>query len=170
MSCIIDNGYTLGCSSIGGVEQVWIGTWSGNASYTTDADNVITGVTSGVTVYSFEQDIEFAGLEQTVVPNRENGTVHIESVLSVKMIELTKDLRNTFNALMRAPLFAVVKSNAGQYYVAGVETAGRLTEGTASLGVAFEDMNGATASVTWKSKDGIYLINPALIGSAIPVA
>ena len=51
MSCIIDNGYTLGCSSIGGVEKVWIGTYDADSTYTFDANNVITAVTNGVTVY-----------------------------------------------------------------------------------------------------------------------
>lgn len=169
MSCIINGGYALACSSVGGVEEVWIGTFNPNSTYTLDADNVITGVTSGGTVYSFESDIEFNGLEQTASISRENGSVHLESVLSVKMIELTKELRNTFNALSRAPLFAVIKSNAGHHYLAGLETAGRMTEGAASLGVAMSDMNGANASITWKSKNGIYLIDPALLGTGITI-
>jgi hypothetical protein len=32
MSCIIDNGYDLGCASVGGVEKVWIGTYSAAAT------------------------------------------------------------------------------------------------------------------------------------------
>lgn len=169
MSCIIDNGYTLGCNSIGGVEKVWIGTYTADATYTYDATNVVTGVTSGGTVYLFEQDIEFAGLEQTGQFSRENGTVFYESVLSVKFIELDAALRNTVLALGKAPVFACVKSNAGHYYILGVESAGRATEGTASLGVAQGDMNGASLSFTWKSANGAYLIDSAVIGTDITV-
>jgi hypothetical protein len=169
MSCIIDNGYALGCASVGGVEKVWLGTWADASTYTMDADNIITAVTSASTVYLFEQDMEYAGLNQTGVFTRENGTVHYESVLSVKFTNLDADLRNTVLALGKAPVVAIVKSNAGLYYIAGVETAGRATEGTASLGVAMADLNGATLSFTFKSQNGVYLINGALIGTSIPV-
>lgn len=169
MSCVIDNGFALGCNSIGGVEKVWIGTYDSDSTYTTDADNVVTAVTNGGTVYLFEQDIEFAGLEQTGQFSRENGTVFFESVLTTKFIELDAALRNTVLALAKAPLFAVVKSNAGHYYLLGVESAGRATEGVASLGVAQGDMNGATLSFTWKSANGAYLMESSVLGTDITV-
>jgi len=169
MSCIIDNGYTLGCSSIGGVEKVWIGTYSADQAYAYDALNVITAVTSGVTVYLMEQDMEFAGLNQTGQFSRENGTVFYESVLSVKFIELTAELRNLVIALGRAPIFAVVKSNAGEYYACGVESAGRATAGVASLGIAQGDLNGATFEITWKTPNGVYLLDPAVLGTGITI-
>ena len=49
-NCIIDTGYQLGCATIGGVERVWIGTYSADQAYAFDSDNVITAVTSGVTI------------------------------------------------------------------------------------------------------------------------
>jgi len=169
-NCILDNGYVLDCNSVGGVEKVWLGTWDADATYTFDADNVITGATNAPTVYNFEQDIEFAGLEQAGQFSRENGTVFYESNLSMKFTNLDKDLRNTLIAIGRAPLYAVVKSNAGEYYLLGLETAGRATEGVASLGVALGDMNGATLTVQWKSANGAYLLDSALLGTDIPVA
>lgn len=168
MSCIIDNGFALGCNSIGGIEKVYIGTYSA-ATYTYDATNIVTGVTGADTVYLFEQDIEFAGLEQTGQFSRENGTVFYESVLSTKFIELDAALRNTILALGKAPVYAVVKSNAGAYYILGVESAGRATEGTASLGVAQGDMNGATLSFTFKSQNGAYLLDSAVLGTDIVI-
>jgi hypothetical protein len=169
MSCIIDEGYTLGCSSIGGVEKVWIGTYSADQAYAYDALNVISAVTSGVTVYLMEQDMEFAGLNQTGQFSRENGTVFYESVLSVKFIELTAELRNLVIALGRAPIFAVVKSNAGEYYACGVESAGRATAGVASLGIAQGDLNGATFEITWKTPNGVYLLEPTVLGTDITI-
>jgi len=169
MSCIIDNGYTLGCASIGGVERVWIGTYDADATYTMDSGNTITAATSASTVYLFEQDMEYAGLNQNGVFTRENGTVHYESILSVKFTNLDADLRNTVLALGKAPIVAVVKSNEGDYYIAGVESAGRATTGAASLGVAMSDMNGANLEFTFKSKNGIYLMDGSLIGTDIPL-
>jgi hypothetical protein len=171
-NCELTNGYQLGCNIIGGVERVWIGTYEADSTYilgTGSNENIVVAATNGPTVYLFEQDIEFAGLEQTGQYSRENGTVHYESVLSVKFIHLTNDLRNTLIALGRAPLVAVVKSNAGEYYILGVETPGRVTEGVASLGVAMGDMNGADLSVTWKSQDGAYLLEPSVLGTDITI-
>jgi len=171
-NCEISNGYQLGCNIVGGVEKVWIGTYDSDAEYTLGTAselNVIIGATQASTVYLFDQDIEFAGLEQTGVYERENGSVHYESALSVKFIHLTNDLRNTIVALGKAPLVAVIKSNAGEYYFLGVESPGRVTEGVASLGVAMSDMNGADLTVTWKSKDGAFLLDETILGTDIPV-
>jgi hypothetical protein len=169
MSCIIDQGWTLGCNTIGGVEKMWIGTWSADATYQYDANNIVTGVTSGVTVYEMEGDIEFFGLVSTGAFSRENGTTFYESALSAKFIHLTAELRNLIVALGNAPLFAVVKSNAGEYYVLGIESAGRATEGMAQLGVLLGDMNGATLTFSWKSAAGAYLLDPAVLGTDIPI-
>jgi hypothetical protein len=167
--CILDNGYVLDCNSVGGVEKVWLGTWDGDTTYTFDADNVVDAAVSANTVYNFEQDIEFAGLEQAGQFSRETGTVFYESNLSLKFTNLDKDLRNTLVAIGRAPIYAVVKSNAGEYYILGVESAGRATEGVASLGVALGDMNGATLTIQWKSASGAYLIDPAVLGTDIVI-
>lgn len=169
LNCTLNQGFVLGCNTIGGVEKVWIGTWDADTTYAFNANNIVTGITSASTVYEFEQDIEFAGLNQTGNFSRENGTVFYQSDLSVKFTHLDADLRNLLVALGRAPLYAIVKSNAGEYYILGVETAGRAIEGVASLGVALGDMNGATLTMSWKSANGAYLINGSLIGTSITV-
>lgn len=169
MSCILNSGVELGCSAVGGIEKLWLGTWSSDATYTMNATNVITGTTSASTVYLFETDLEIAGLNQNGVFTRENGTVHYETVVSAKFFDLTAALRNTVLALGKAPLVAIVKSNSGLYYIAGVESAGRATAGSISLGTAMSDMNGSNIEITFKSQNGAYLIDGALIGTSIVV-
>jgi len=170
-TCNLTDGYVLGCSSIGGVEKVWIGEWVDNVQVTQDACGIITGITTtGLTVYSFEQDIEHAGLVQTGNYSRENGTVFYESTLSIKLIGLDCEVRNRMVELGRAPLFAVVKSNAGDYYFLGLESSGRASAGEANLGVLLGDMNGLSQSISWKSANGAFLINGSLVGTTITVA
>jgi hypothetical protein len=72
--------------------------------------------------------------------------------------------------LGRAPLIAVVLSNAGDYYLCGVETSGRASAGDASLGVALGDMNGVNLSIAWKSANGVFLMDSALLGTTITIA
>jgi len=167
MACIIDNGLALGCSSIGGIEKVYIGTYDGSIVYVLDADMNITGLAAPTTgVYNFEQDAEYAGVEQTAEISRDNGTVYMKTSLSVKFIEMTAELRNTFLSLAKAPLYAVVKANSGQFYLLGYNSAGRATEGTLSLGTAQGDMNGGTIKFEWSGADGIFLLDDGVLGSA----
>lgn len=169
-TCNLLDGYVLGCSSIGGVEKVWIGEWVDNVAVQQDSCGIITGITTtGLTVYSFEQDIEHAGLVQTGNYSRENGTVFYESVLSIKLIGLDCNVRNRMVEIGRAPLFAVVKSNAGDYYYLGLESSGRASAGEANLGVLLGDMNGLSQSISWKSANGAFLIDGALVGTTITV-
>jgi hypothetical protein len=169
-TCNLNDGYVLGCSSIGGVEKVWIGEYIDNVVIAQDSCGIITGITTtGLTVYSFEQDIEHAGLVQTGNYSRENGTVFYESVLSIKLIGLDCNVRNRMVELGRAPLFAVVKSNAGDYYYLGLESSGRASAGEANVGTLLGDMNGLSQSISWKSANGAYLINGTLIGTTITV-
>lgn len=169
-TCNLTDGYVLGCSSIGGVEKLWLGEWEDVVAYQQSANGTITGLTSGFTVYEFEQDIEHAGLTQAGNYDRNNGTVFYESIASMKMIGLDADVRERLVELGRAPLIGVVKSNAGDYYLCGVETAGRASAGDASLGVALGDMNGVNLSISWKSANGVFLMSPALFGTKITVA
>jgi hypothetical protein len=169
-TCNLTDGYVLGCSSIGGVEKVWIGEWEDIVGYTTSTNGTITGITSGFTVYEFEQDIEHAGLTQAGNFDRNNGTVFYESTLSIKLIGLDATARQRLVELGRAPLIAVVLSNAGDYYLCGVETSGRASAGDASLGVALGDMNGVNLSMSWKSANGVFLMSQSLFGTKITVA
>jgi hypothetical protein len=178
MACILDKGYELTCQSTGGVSEILLGTWE-SMEFDTDVDGSITNVypAGGISgdplnnsAYSFELDQEYGGLDQTGVFNRDNGTVHYESNLSLKMINLDASLIQTLKQVGRAPLYAAFKSNAGVWYFAGVESAGRANEAVASLGTSFEDMNGVNLTIQFKSPDGVYVIDESLIGTDIPLA
>ena len=169
-TCNLTDGYVLGCSSIGGVEKVWIGEYVDNVTYTQSSCGIITGITTtGLTVYSFEQDIEHAGLIQAGNYSRENGTVFYESTLSIKLIGLDCEVRSRMVELGRAPLFAVIKSNAGDYYYCGIESSGRASAGEANVGTLLGDMNGLSQSISWKSANGVFLMSGTLVGTTITI-
>lgn len=172
MACIINQGYTLPCASVGGIQKVYIGNYLNTAAYTFDADQIITAVTSpalGLNVYNFSGDIETAGLTQTISADRGNLTAFLETNITLKLHSFDEDTRTSLVQLMRAPLFVIVQSNAGEYYFAGVESAGRVTEGTASLGTMLSDLNGVELTINFKSKNGVYLLDADVIGDGVNV-
>jgi len=172
MSCIINSGYVLDCFSTGGVQRVWLATWAEENTYEFDAEEVISGATvdPAQLYYVIEQDVEYAGLEQTITNSRENGTSFFETNVSLKFTNLDKELRNLIKSMAKAPMALIVQSNTGEFYYAGVESAGRVTEGVASLGVALGDLNGATVTVNFRSASGVFLMDGSLVGTTFPVA
>lgn len=170
MSCTLTNGFNLGCNVVGGIKSVYIGTFDGEVTYTRDADDIITVLDSNpnsVSCYKFEQDEEFAGLVGTGQFSRENGTVFYENVLSVKFIHLDANNRNLVKALGKAPIFAVVESNEGEFYLLGSASPGRATEGESGTGVAYGDMNGSTLSFTFKEKDPVTLCEGTILNTGV---
>ena len=167
--CIIDSGIALGCTTIGGLNRVWLGTFSSDASYGFDAMGMMTAATSASTVYLMEQDMEYAGLTEPTTYTRENGTVVYASALTLKFIHLTQEVINLKKKLDKAPIFGVVEANAGEYYALGTKRPGRATEGQKSLGVAMTELNGATITITFMSEDGVSTMDPSLLGTDIPV-
>lgn len=169
-TCNLTDGYILGCSSIGGVEKVWIGEYIDNVQIQQDSCGIITGITTtGLTVFSFQQDIEHAGMAQTGNFSREAGTVYYDTNVSIKLIGLDCNVRNNLVELGRAPLYCVVLSNAGDYYYCGLTSAGRANSSEAGVGTALADMNGLSLTINFKSPDGALLIDGSLIGSTITV-
>lgn len=171
-NCLLTDGYTLGCSQTGGVNQVWIGNWEQVTAFAQDSCGIITGLTTAtpLTAYTFAQDIQTASLVQTGNYDRSAGTVYYESVLGIKMFGLDCEVRNRMVELGRSPLFAVVESNSGVYYFLGLSSAGRSSAGEANLGLNLGDMNGVSQSISWLSPDGAYVMDPALLGTTIVVA
>lgn len=164
MSCIIENGYDLGCFGTGGVKAIYIANFSGSATYTTDSStDEITATTHGETFFKFEQDIESALFNETITPSRENGTVFYESTCAIKMFNNDTSVRNLVKALGKSPLTVLIEDNNGGYWMMGTDTAVRATEGSRGFGQAFGDMNGAQLTFSYKSADPVPSVAEALL-------
>lgn len=166
-TCIIDSGYDLGCFGTGGVKKIYIANFSGSATYTLDADDIITTASNGNTFYEFEQDIETALFNESVNPSRENGTTFYESTVSIKMFNNDATVRNLVKALAKAPLTVLIEDNNGVYWLMGTDTAVRATEGSRGFGQAFGDMNGAMLTFTYKSAEPVPSVDSTIVGTDI---
>jgi hypothetical protein len=166
-TCILNDGYDLGCFGTGGVKNIYIANYTSSAAFTLDANDIITTASNAGTYYQFEQDIESALFNETINPSRENGTVFYESTVSIKMFNNDADVRNLVKALAKAPLSVLIEDNNGGYWLMGTETAVRATEGSRGFGQAFGDMNGAMLTFTYKSAEPVPSVLSTIVGSQI---
>ncbi len=66
-TCNLTDGYVLGCSSIGGVEKVWIGEWEDIVGYTTSASNLCV---NSKTAFNASNGFSPATLPRSLVINK----------------------------------------------------------------------------------------------------
>lgn len=162
MSCIITNAVSLPCRSVGGVspEGVFIGAWQSPG-----ANDMTIGLTSsgaidsfsGATVsfYQMAQDVEIASLTSKPVVNLENGTAYDEITLTFNIYNFTQETQNLINAIKNGRFRVIVSGNNGLWYFLGYTNPVNLTDGTAGIGKALSDMNGASFTMVCKDPVGI---------------
>jgi hypothetical protein len=162
--CGINRDYMPGCKQTGGVKNVWLINWERTEFDKGDAD-IITSVSSvanptdPITRYYIGQKAEWSGLTGSGVYNDENDTVYVEDQLSVKLSGWLAQDRQFFSSLRRGSFMAIVESNSGTMYIAGLEIPGHATEDTNGTGTSMEDRVGGTITLTFKSTDGAYILD-----------
>jgi hypothetical protein len=161
MACLINAGRVLGCNTVAGVEKIWVANYDSATTATFGTANIISGLTDAPdNFYLLEQDVEFGGLTQTGVYS--NNSVSFESSVTMKFIDLDAALIQLVDQLSKAKIVAIIKSNSGKYFFAGLEFPGRASAGDLSLGTAMSDLNGANLTIMFKSKNGVYEIEDTL--------
>lgn len=168
-TCVINDGYDLGCFGTGGVKDVYIGNFTGSATFTYDSNGVVNSVTSASIFYKYEADIETAAFNETINVSRENGTTFYESTIAIKMFNNDANVRNLTKALAKAPLQVLIQDNGDNYWLMGTETAVRATEGSRGFGQAFGDFNGAMLTFNYKSTEPVPLVSGSLVGTSIQI-
>jgi hypothetical protein len=169
-TCVINDGYDLGCFGTGGVKNVYISNYTGSSIFTYDANGVMNTSTGSGTFYHYEADIETAAFNEAITVSRENGTTFYESTIAIKMFNNDANVRNLTKALAKAPLRVLIQDNGDNYWIMGTETSVRATEGSRGFGQAFGDMNGAMLTFSYKSAEPVPMVSGSLVGSSIPTA
>lgn len=148
MSCDIANGVAEPCkSAVGGLDAIYIINY-GDYTATdltydatnTDMINDINGVSS---VYKFE--LKGANsFEQTITSNRDNGTTFVEQTLTVVLKQQSAAKTKLVKLLSYSRPHIIVRTRAGQYFLAGLERGMDMTTGVISNGVQMGDANNYT--------------------------
>ena len=169
MACLLSTGYTLGCrDSIGGIKAAYIGNFSSGATYTLDADDIVTAF-SGATAayYTFEQEMETGEFNQTGAYSTENGTVFFDQQLTLTFHKNDADLRNQLLVLSQANMSVIVEDQRGNYWLMGFQNGVRAVNGSSNTGKAYGDLNGFTITLQGKEPEPAHNISPTASGFPI---
>jgi hypothetical protein len=156
MSCVITNGYTLGCrDNIGGIQEVYIGEWNGDdMTYGLTSSGAITSF-GGATVsfYTFQQEIETGSYTENGVFSTENLTAFYEQTLTITLHKLDASLRNKILILGQGKFRVIIKDQRGTYWLMGKQNPVRVSASNPGLGKAYGDLNGATITFLGKEPE-----------------
>ena len=145
MSCILNEGWLLGCrDNTGGVQEIYIKSFSSTASYTYDIDGQIGTSSVPETFYKFEQTSEAAEFTQEGQHSIENGTNFYNQNVNMVFHKYQASLRDLIYVLAQKEVLIIVKDQNGNYFMIGEQNGANLIASTANVGKAYGDMNGST--------------------------
>ena len=122
MSCLINNGVSFDCiNSVAGVKEIYLFTYSASTSYTSNANNEITGATSLNNVYKFEFPRNTASYTDEAQVNAANQSIAYTPTVSFKFNKMTAALRDKVLLVARTKVCAIVVDNMGQYILLGMD-------------------------------------------------
>lgn len=145
MACILNEGWLLGCrDNTGGIQEIYIKSFSSTASYTYDIDGMIATASVAETFYKFEQTSESAEFTQEGQHSIENGTNFYNQNVNMVFHKYQASLRDLVYVLAQKELLIIVKDQNGNYFIIGEQNGANLVASTANVGKAYGDMNGST--------------------------
>lgn len=151
MACDISHGRTEQCKdSIAGIQAVYFMNYN-TASFTTDADDVITAFPSGSTLYKYELKGANSYTE-TVNSSRDNGTTFFTQNLNMQIKRLDATETKEFKLLAYGRPKIVVHTRNGEAFLMGYLEGADMTAGTISSGQNYGDLVGYTATFTGNEK------------------
>ena len=151
-NCILTQSRPESCKEfVGGIKSIYfinyldtpmIPTFS-TASGLEDSISTITGVTN-----LYKYDLKGANsFEQTITSSRENGTTFVEQTLTFTIKGLDATATKQMKLLAWGRPHVVIRTNANNFFLAGLRHGMDVTTGTISNGTAMGDLNGYTMTL-----------------------
>lgn len=151
MSCILENGYALGCKdNTGGIQEFYIGNFSGVTTYAVDSTGIVTGGTNAPIFYRFEQRNEVGEFTQEGQHSVENGTNFWNQTSVMTLYKYQASIRNLLYTMAQTRLQVIVLDQNGKYFLIGEQNGADMTASTGSAGKAYGDLNGSTFTLLAK--------------------
>jgi hypothetical protein len=147
--CTLTTGRKEVCkTSVGGIDAIYFINYDDMDAITYDATNTdsiqtVTGVTS-----LFKYELKGANsFEQTITSSRENGTTFVEQTLTFTIKGLDATTTKQMKLLAWGRPHVVIKTNANNFFIAGLNHGMDVTTGLVSNGTAMGDLNGYTMTL-----------------------
>ena len=170
MACILTHGRAEVCKEfVGGIKSIYFINYGDLGLITYDgvtptANPDITDQIKTIagTFSLFKYDLKGANsFEQTITSSRENGTTFVEQTLTFTIKGLDASTTRQMKLLAWGRPHVVIKTNAGNFFLAGLQHGMDVTTGTISNGTAMGDLNGYTLTLVG---------NEAIPANHLPVA
>jgi hypothetical protein len=151
MACLLTHGRAEVCKEfVGGIKSIYFINYGamGTITYNATADledeiDTIAGVTT-----LFKYDLKGANsFEQTITSSRENGTTFVEQTLTFTIKGLDATTTKQMKLLAWGRPHVVIKTNANNFFIAGLNHGMDVTTGLVSNGTAMGDLNGYTMTL-----------------------
>ena len=150
MACDLTHGRLEVCKEfVGGIKAVYFIPYGvlGAITYgSTDASDKISTIAGTLSLYKYE--LKGANsFEQTITSSRENGTTFVEQTLTFTIKGLDASTTKQMKLLAWGRPHVVIKTNANNFFLAGLEHGMDVTTGLIANGTAMGDLNGYTLTL-----------------------
>ena len=154
MSCDITHGRLEQCKDVvGGLQAIYVLNYGLfdpllDIIYAVGTDEITDiNLPNSTPIYKFELK-GTNSFETTITSSRENGTTFFEQVLAVTLKKQDVQTHKEIKLLTYGRPQIIVRTNANQYFIAGLERGMDVTAGTIGNGTALGDMNGYSLTFT----------------------
>ena len=151
MACLLTHGREEVCKEfVGGIKSIYFINYGlmGAITYNTatDYEDEIDTVAGAFTLFKY--DLKGANsFEQTITSSRENGTTFVEQTLTFTIKGLDAVTTKQMKLLAWGRPHVVIKTNANNFFLAGLNHGMDVTTGTIANGTAMGDLNGYTMTL-----------------------
>ena len=152
MACLLTHGRAEVCKEfVGGIKSIYFINYGdlgaiGYGTINTDASDQINTIAG--TMSLFKYDLKGANsFEQTVTSSRENGTTFVEQTLTFTIKGLDATTTKQMKLLAWGRPHVVIKTNANNFFLAGLNHGMDVTTGLIANGTAMGDLNGYTMTL-----------------------
>jgi hypothetical protein len=170
MACLLTHGRAEVCKEfVGGIKSIYFINYGDLGAITygtvnTDASDKISTIAGTFSLYKY--DLKGANsFEQTFTSSRENGTTFVEQTLTFTIKGLDATTTKQIKLLAWGRPHVVIRTNAGNFFLAGLEHGMDVTTALVSNGTAMGDLNGFTVTLV-----GQEAINANFLNVASPFA
>ena len=154
MSCDITHGRLEQCKDIvGGLQAIYVLNYGlfdpiADVTYVSTTDEISTiTLPASTNVYKFELK-GTNSFETTITSSRENGTTFFEQVLAITLKKQDVQTHKEVKLLTYGRPNIIVRTNANQFFIAGLTRGMDVTAGTIGNGTNLGDMSGYSLTFT----------------------